>query len=85
MKKRLFFGGLLIVICLVGIFTYRSFFVPTSNTIESREKILNESLSKGKEWSIAKEIKIDSLTKQKILKNWIGSQLSVEELFENQE
>ena len=40
MKKRLFFGGLLIVICLVGIFTYRSFFVPTGNTIESREKIL---------------------------------------------
>ena len=33
----------------------------------------------------AKEIKIDSLTKQKILKNWIGSQLSVEELFGNQE
>ena len=41
MKKRLFFGGLLIVICLVGIFTYSSFFVPTGNTIESREKILN--------------------------------------------
>ncbi|MDD7642755.1 MAG: hypothetical protein PUK75_09835 [bacterium] len=59
MKKRLLYGAVIIVICLVSIFVYRSFFVPTGNTIESREKILNDSISKGKEWSIAKEIKIE--------------------------
>lgn len=52
------------------------------------EKELNKITSQStKEFvlQVAKEIKIDSLTKQKILKNWIGSQLSVEELFGNQE
>ena len=51
------------------------------------EKELNKITSQStKEFvlQVAKEIKIDSLTKQKILKNWIGSQLSVEELFEQE-
>lgn len=59
MKKRLLFGAVIIVICFASIFIFRVFFVPTGNTIESREKMLNDSISKGKEWSIEKELKIE--------------------------
>lgn len=59
MKKRLLLGVVIVVICFVCIFAFQFFFVPSGNTIESRENMLNHSISKGKEWSIAKEIKIE--------------------------
>lgn len=59
MKKKLLLCGIAVVICVCAAFIYYVQSVPSGNTLESREELLNSAISKGKGWSIAKEIKID--------------------------
>lgn len=59
MKKKLLLGAISAIVCLAGISIYHFCFVLAGNTTESREKILNTSIAKGKEWSIAKEMELD--------------------------
>ena len=59
MKKKLLLCGIAVVICVCAAFIYYVQSVPSGNTLESREELLNNSISKGEGWSIVKEIKID--------------------------
>lgn len=59
MKKKLLFCGITFAICISAAFIYYVHSLPSGNTIESREELLGNAVSKGKGWSIAKEIKID--------------------------
>lgn len=57
MKKNLFLIGLILTVCSVY-FMYYICSLPLGKTIQSREKILNNSISKGEDWTIAKELKL---------------------------
>ena len=59
MKKKLLLIVLAVIIFIA--FTSIYFFCSTSkgDTIESRESMLNTAISKGKDWTISKEIELD--------------------------
>lgn len=59
MKKKFILCGLIVIVCVIAIFIQCICSVPAGNTIESREILLNNSISKGKGWSIVKENVID--------------------------
>ena len=59
MKKKLLIFVIAFVICILAAFIYYVQSMPSGNTVESREELLDSSVSKGEGWSIAKEIKID--------------------------
>ena len=44
------------VICVAAAFLYFFSLTPKGDTITSRESILNTAISKGNEWTIAKEL-----------------------------
>ena len=52
MKKKLLLCGIAVVICVCAAFIYYVQSVPSGNTLESREELLNNSISKGEGWSI---------------------------------
>lgn len=61
MKKRVEIV-LLAVLCLAGLAAVSLYFwhsVPKGGTQESRERILNDAISKGSGWTIAKELELD--------------------------
>lgn len=58
MKKRIGIV-LLAVLCLGAISLYFWHSVPKGDTRESRERILNDAISKGNGWTIAKELELD--------------------------
>lgn len=58
MKKNLFLIGLILAVC-IGFLMNHICSLPLGKTVQSREKILNNSISKGKGWTIAKELKLD--------------------------
>lgn len=59
MKKKLGLYVLILFVCLVGIFIYYFNSSPNGDTIESREALLNDAFSGGRDWTIAKETEID--------------------------
>ena len=59
MKKKLGLYVLILFVCLVGIFIYYFNSSPDGDTIESREALLNDAISGGSDWTIAKETEID--------------------------
>lgn len=58
-KKRLLYV-LIPLICVIGVLLYFSSIMPKGNTVESREKLLDNAISKGDNWAISKETEIDS-------------------------
>ncbi len=60
MKKKLLLIVLAVVVCIAAVSIY--FFCSTSkgDTIESRESMLNTVISRGRDWTISKEIELDS-------------------------
>ena len=46
------------VICVAAAFLYFFSLTPKGDTITSRESILNTAISKGNEWTIAKELEL---------------------------
>ena len=61
-KKRLLsvLIPLVLVCIIIGAFLYFLNTPPKGNTIESREKLLDNAISKGNNWTISKEIEIDN-------------------------
>ena len=59
MKKKFLFIFSIIILFFIVISIYFIYSLPSGNTVESREKILNSSISKGEDWRILKEIEID--------------------------
>lgn len=59
MKKKWMLCVLILMVCILGIFIYFSNTLPKGDTIESRETLLDNAISIGNEWSIAKEVEID--------------------------
>ena len=58
MKKRI--GIVLLTgLCLAAVSLYFWHSIPKGDTRESRERILNEAISKGNGWTIAKELELD--------------------------
>ena len=59
MKKKFLLCGVVLVVCIFAAFIYYVQSVPSGNTLESREELLDDAVSKGEGWTIVKEIKID--------------------------
>ncbi len=59
MKKKLLIAILAVIICIIGVFAYNFCLTSNGDTVESREKILNKAISRGNDWTIAKEIELD--------------------------
>lgn len=59
MKRKLFLIVLVVFICITALFIYSSRKTAKGDTIESREYLLNVAISKGKDWTIAKELALD--------------------------
>ena len=59
MKKKKLLIILGIVICIGASFLYFLNLIPKGDTITSRERMLNTAISKGNEWTIAKELEIE--------------------------
>lgn len=57
-KKRLLYV-LILLVCIISAFVYISNILPKGDTIEGREALLDNAISRGKDWSITKEIEID--------------------------
>lgn len=58
MKKRI--GIVLLAgLCLAAVSLYFWYSIPKGDTQESRERILNDAISKGNGWNIAKELELD--------------------------
>ena len=56
MKKKFLLLILIIMVCIIAYFIWSQ---PLGNTIESREQILNNEISKGDNWKISKEVEIE--------------------------
>ena len=56
MKKKWLAGIIILVLVLGGFFAYNRFSNLDGQSIESREKILNQSLKKGKEWTLWNQV-----------------------------
>lgn len=50
---------LLAVLCIAAVSLYFLHSVPKGDTRQSRERILNDAISKGNGWTIAKELELD--------------------------
>ncbi len=59
MKKKMLLIGLVTIACVVGILICCAYSSSDGKTIESREELLDNAISTGESWSIAKEIEID--------------------------
>ena len=59
MKKKMLLIGFVAIVCVVGILICCAYSSPDGKTIESREELLDDAISTGESWSIAKEIEID--------------------------
>ncbi len=59
MKKKNLLFAVVVFLCVVFMVIYFISSSPKGDTLESRENILNAAISKGKDWTIAKEIEID--------------------------
>lgn len=59
MKKKLLLIILVIIVCVAFASIYFSRSTPKGDTIESRERMLNTAISKGKNWTISKELELD--------------------------
>jgi len=59
MKKKMLLIGLIVIAGVIGVLICCAYSLPDGKTIESREEILDNAISKGGSWSIAKEIEID--------------------------
>ncbi len=57
--KKLLLIVLVAVVCVVGVLFCYANSSPDGKTIESREELLDDAISTGESWSIAKEIEID--------------------------
>ena len=58
-KKKLLYV-LIPLVCIIGVFIYFSNILPTGDTVESREALLDNAISGGNNWIISKEIEIDN-------------------------
>ena len=58
-KKKLLYV-LIPLVCIIGVFVYFSNILPTGDTVESREALLDNAISGGNNWIISKEIEIDN-------------------------
>lgn len=58
-KKRLLYV-LIPLVCIIGALLHFSNILPKGNTVESREKLLDNSIPKGDNWTILKEAEIDN-------------------------
>ncbi|HIT78949.1 MAG TPA: hypothetical protein IAC40_01550, partial [Candidatus Faecivivens stercorigallinarum] len=58
MKKKVIII-LTAVLCIAAVFLYFFNSNPKGDTITSRERILNNAISKGNEWTISKELQLD--------------------------
>lgn len=58
MKKKVIII-LTAVLCIAAVFLYFFNSNPKGDTITSRERILNNAISKGNEWTISKELELD--------------------------
>ena len=56
MKKKFLLPILIIMVCIIVYFIWSQ---PSGNTVESREQILNNEITRGNDWTILKEIKIE--------------------------
>ncbi len=56
MKKKFLLPILIIIVCIIVYFIWSQ---PSGNTVESREQILNNEITRGNDWTILKEIKIE--------------------------
>ncbi len=59
MKKKFILFVLIPLVCIIGVFIFSSNSLPKGDTIESREALLDNAISRGNDWSIIKEIEID--------------------------
>lgn len=61
MKRRRLFGGAAIIAVVVAMAAvlYNACFAVQGTTVESREGLLNDALSTGTNWSIAKETEVE--------------------------
>lgn len=59
MKNKRLLYGMTLLVCLIGTFVYFSNISPKGNTVESREALLDEAISRGNNWTILKELEID--------------------------
>ena len=59
MKKKHLLYMLMPIVCIIGAFIYFSNVQPKGDTIESREKLLDNAIPIGNNWTISKEHKID--------------------------
>lgn len=59
MKKKPLLIVLAVVICVAAVFIYFFCAAPKGDTIESRENMLNKAISRGNDWTIAKETELD--------------------------
>ena len=59
MKKKRLSYMLILFVCLISAFVYISNLLPKGDTIEGREVLLDNAISRGRDWSITKEIEID--------------------------
>lgn len=57
-KKKFLLGVLFLIVSIIGI-SACCMSVPAGNSIQSRERLLNTTISKGNEWTIAKELELD--------------------------
>lgn len=58
-KKRLLYV-LVPLVCIISALLYFSNILPKGNTVESREKLLDDAIPKGDNWTILKEVEIDN-------------------------
>ena len=58
-KKTILTIVISMLLTFVGVSQFLPYFTPKGDTIESRELILNKSVSFGKNWSIVKEVEIE--------------------------
>ena len=59
MKKMYLKYVLILLVCIVGVVICFFYSLTKGDTIESREALLDDAISRGKDWTIANEIKID--------------------------
>lgn len=59
MKKKTPLFALIFVICISSVLVYYAFSITAGDTIESREALLDQAITTGEDWIIAKETEID--------------------------
>ena len=60
MKSKHILYILIPLICFIGVFIYFSAVLPKGDSLESREALLDNAISKGSGWTIAKETEINN-------------------------